>query len=476
MEELKMHSVEKMKNLLSEVLLFVDELRVQPLSPLEIAGIPPEELREYLKPGNVFTLDKITRFFEFVPILDQIRRLNVDYPTIESLIESGNYADAFQMIIPLLNDFHQALSLTLPKIKDESVLLSLMKFVTHLYVPVYVLAGITSGLSGNLNFVLSNFEKSVDLSLLFLSKKRNFHAEAQYLLARAMSALEHTPQGEEPTLPWQSIFRLKQAIIYFTNTLRLAEDFNFPWLQIKSLIGIADAYFDLRSFEEAEYILEDAIERAEDMRKELIDILLNYGDERYRLADSEIASIYLSKAVSTAFALKDLNLISKTLTKHGDSSNIDEFIEQAIELAEKADRREFVVHFKLIKEKRKIPQKPFKYSFDNYTDVGELPDDLQNWMVFSRTHKLDEEQKNVLVVCWNGKLGSNLAIYETEERLRDLLAIKSLKMIRLDEGDYKVKEAPDSLKKEYRIHALIQPGKDAKISVKTEQETFVISI
>jgi tetratricopeptide (TPR) repeat protein len=311
--------------------------------------------------------------------------------------------------------------------------------------------------------------------LLFLSKKRNFHAEAQYLLARAMSTLEHTPQEEELTLPWQSVFRLKQAIIYFTNTLRLAEDFNFPWLQIKCLIGIADAYFDLRSFQEAEYILEDAIERAEDKGKELIDILLNYGDERNRLIDSEIASIYFSKAIRTSFALKDLNLISKTLTKHGDSSNIDEFIEQAIELAEKADRREFVVHFKLIKEKRKIPQKPFKYAFDNDTDVGELPDDLQNWMVFSRTHKL-EDQKNVLVVCWNGKLGSNLAIYEAEERLRDLLAVKSLKMIRLDEGDYKVKDAPDSLKKEYRIHALIQPGNDAKISVKTEQETFVISI
>jgi len=354
LEELKMHSVEKMKNLLSEVLLFVDELRVQPLSPLEITSIPPEEIQEYLTPGNVFTLDKITRFFEFVPILDQIRRLNVDYPTIKSLIESGNYADAFQMMTPLLNDFHHALALTLPKIKDEGARLSLMKFVAHLYVPVYVLAGITCGLSGNLNFVLSNFEKSADLSLLFLSKKRNFYAEAQYLLARAMSTLEHAPQEEESTLLWQSIFRLKQAIIYFTNTLRLAEDFNFSWLQIKCLIGIADAYFDLRSFAEAEYLLEDAIERSEDMRKELIDLLLNYGDERNRLADSEIASIYLSKAVSTAFDLKDLNLISRTLTKHGDSSNIDEFIEQAIELAEKADRREFVVHFKLIKEKRKI--------------------------------------------------------------------------------------------------------------------------
>ncbi len=60
--------------------------------------------------------------------------------------------------------------------------------------------------------------------------------------------------------------------------------------------------------------------------------------------------------------------------------------------------------------------------------------------------------------------------------MRDLLAIKSLKMIKLDEGDYKVKEAPENLKNEYRIHALIQPGSDAKISVKTEQETFVISI
>ena len=97
-------------------------------------------------------------------------------------------------------------------------------------------------------------------------------------------------------------------------------------------------------------------------------------------------------------------------------------------------------------------------------------------MVFSRTHKLDEDQKNILVVCWNGKIGSNLAIYETHDRLRDLLAIKSLKMIKLDEGDYKVKDAPDSLKKEYRIHALIQPGNDAKFIVKTETETFVISI
>jgi tetratricopeptide (TPR) repeat protein len=350
-----------------------------------------------------------------------------------------------------------------------------MKFVAQLYVSVYLLAGITSGLSGNPNFVLNNFNKSADLSLFFLSKKRNFYAEAQYLFARAITALEHTPQGGELTLTWQSIFRLKQAITYFTNTLRLAEDFNFPWLQIKCLIGIADAYFDLRSVEEAEYILEDAIERAEDMRDKLIDFLLNYGDERTRLVDPEIASIYFSKAVGTAFSLKDLNLISKTLTKHGHVSNIDEFIEQAIELAEKADRREFVVHFKMIKEKRKIPQKPFKYSFDNYTDVDELPDDLQNWMVFSRIHKLDEDH-NILVVCWNGKIGSNLAIYETEDRLRDLLAIKSLKMIKLDEGDYKIKDAPDSLKKEYRIHALIQPGNDAKVSVKTEQETFVISI
>jgi len=83
-----MRSVEKMKNLLNEVLLFVNELRDQSLNPLEIAGIPPEEIQEYLKPGNVFTLDKITRFFEFVPILDQIRRLNVDYSTIELLIGS----------------------------------------------------------------------------------------------------------------------------------------------------------------------------------------------------------------------------------------------------------------------------------------------------------------------------------------------------------------------------------------------------
>ena len=59
-----MHFVEKMKNLLNEVILFVDDIRAQPLSPLEIAGIPPDEIQEYLKPGNVFTLDKITRFFD----------------------------------------------------------------------------------------------------------------------------------------------------------------------------------------------------------------------------------------------------------------------------------------------------------------------------------------------------------------------------------------------------------------------------
>jgi tetratricopeptide (TPR) repeat protein len=402
--------------------------------------------------------------------------LNVEYPTINSLIESGNYADAFQMVMALLNDFHQALSSTLPKIKDERVQFSLMKFVTQLYVPIYALAGITSGLSGNLNFVLTNFEKVVDLTLLFLSKKRKFYAEAQYLFARAMTALEHTSKVEESTIAWQSIFRLKQAITYFTNTLRMAEDLNFHWLQIKCLIGIADAYFDLESFEEADYILEDVIEHADDMRKELIDFLLNYGNERTRLVDPEIASNYFSKAVSTAFALNDLNLISKTLTKHGHLFNIDEFIENAIELAETTDRREFVVHFKLLKEKIKIPEKPFKYSFDDYTDVGELPGDLQNWMVFSRTHKLEDDHKNILIVCWNGKIGSNLAISETEDRLRDLLAIKSLKMIKLDEGDYKVKDAPDNLKNEYRIHALIYPGNDTKISVKTEHETFVISI
>ena len=476
LEEIKTHSSEKMRNLLSEVLLFIDILKSQPLPSLEIAGIPSEEIQEYLIPGKVFSLDKISRFFEFVPILDQIRRLNIDYPTIESLIEAGNYADAHQMITPLLNDFQQALALTFPKIKEERARLSLMKFITQLYVPAYLLAGMASGLSGNLNFVLSNFDKSVDLLLQFLSNKRNLFVEAQYLLARAMSTLQHLPQEIESPLARQSVFRLKQATNYFRNTLRLAEEFNHQWLQIKCLIGIADAYFDLRSPEEAEYILEDAIERVDGVQKDLIDLLLIYGDERYRLGDSEIASIYFSKAVNVAFALQDLNLISKTLAKHEYSSNIDEFIEQAIELAKGTDRREFVVHFKLLKEKRKIPQKPFKYSFDSYMDFNELPDDLKAWMVFSRTYKLDEDKKNMLVVCWNGKVGSNLAINETEDRLKELLALKSLKMIKLDEGEYMVKDAPDILKKEYRIHALIHIGTDAKISVKTEHETFVIAL
>jgi len=477
LEEKKDHSTEKMENLLSEVLLFINKLKAQPQPSLELAGIPPEEIQEYLQPGKVFSLDKISRFFEYIPIFDQIRRLNIEYPTVETLVGSGDYADAFQMITPLLNDFQQALALTLPKIKEQRAYFSLTKLVTHLYVPAYLLAGITGGLSGNLNFVISNFSKSADLLLLLSSTQREFFVEAQYLLARAMVALQHIPQGTESPLTWQSVFRLKQAITYFRNTLRLAEEFNLQWLQIKCLIGIAAAYFDLDSNEDAEYILEDAVERVLDKQNDLIDLLLNYGDERYRLGDIEIASIYLSKAVNVAFALQDLNLISKTLTKlEYSSSNVDEFVEQAIDLAKETDRREFVVHFKLLKEKRKIPQKPFKYTFDYYMDINELPDDLKTWMVFSRTYKLDEDTKNMLVVCWNGKVGSNLAIYETEDRLKELLEVKSLKMIKLDEGEYSIKEAPDNLKKEYRIHALIYLGTDAKISVKTEQETFVIAL
>jgi hypothetical protein len=253
----------------------------------------------------------------------------------------------------------------------------------------------------------------------------------------------------------------------------LAEEFNLSWLQIQCLIGITDAYFDLRSPEEAEYILEDAIERVDDKQKDLIDLLLTYGDERYRLGDTEIAQLYFSKASNVAFMLKDLKLVSKTLSKHGYSSNIDEFIEQAIELAEEIDRREFVVHFKLLKERRKVPQKPFKYSSKGYTEINELPDDLKTWMLYSRAQKIDN---NALMICWNGKIGSNLALYDTQDKLKELLALKALKMIKLDEGEYMVKEAPDNLKKEYKIHALIHPGTDAKISVKTEQETFVIAL
>ncbi|MFX1518745.1 MAG: hypothetical protein ACFFCD_02325 [Promethearchaeota archaeon] len=473
LEEIETHSAEKMKILLSEVLLFIDKLKAQPLPPLELVGVPSEEIQEYMTPGKVFSLEKITRFFEFIPILDQIRHLNMDYPTVKSLVESGNYTDAFQMIIPLVNDFQQALALTLPKIKDEEARVSLMKFITHRYVPAYLLAGITSGLSGNLNFVLSNFAKSIDLLSLFLSTRREFFVEAQYLLARAMTALQHIPQGKDSPLARQSIFRLKQAITCFRNTLRLAEEFNLPWLQIQCLIGIADAYFDLRLPEEAEYILEDAIERVDDKQKDLIDLLLTYGDERYRLGDIEIAPTYFSKASDVAFALCDLKLISKILSKHGYSSNIDEFIEQAIELAEEIDRREFVVHFKLLKERRKIPQKPFKYSFKAYMDINELPDDLKTWMVYSRAQKIDN---NAVIICWNGKIGSNLALYDTQDKLKELLALKSLRMIKLDEGEYMVKDAPDNLKEKYRIHALIHPGTDAKISVKTEQETFVMAL